>query len=223
VDGTCQDGKTQVQCDALGGVFKAGILCSANQCLGACCFGTGTCLNRTKAACNLIPGTWQGLGTVCVSSTCPKGACCLPDGTCLEQQTPVQCSQTGGAYKGNGVTCAQANCPIPTGACCFESGYCEVIIQADCLLVPGAIWKGMGTTCADCTPQCDAGWHVGDFTEYGVINGRDIQGFVTTMITPPQPGTEGFCRADINRDGVLNATDINQFVTCVLVAACPPP
>jgi hypothetical protein len=74
-----------------------------------------------------------------------------------------------------------------------------------------------------CLPACDAGWHVGDFTAFGVIDGRDIQGFVAAIVSSPQSGTEAFCRADINRDGVLNQTDVQLFVSCVLLGTCPPP
>src|SRR5205814_1077041 len=59
-----------------------------------------------------------------------------------------------GVYRGDGVTCAAANCPPPpSGACCFPSGSCSVLTQAACTF-QGGTYAGDNVTCvaANC-PQ----------------------------------------------------------------------
>ncbi|RME40011.1 MAG: hypothetical protein D6788_04285 [Planctomycetota bacterium] len=44
------------------------------------------------------------------------GACCLPDGTCEEAITEAECAVLGGTHRGQGVTCAEAQCFLPVPA-----------------------------------------------------------------------------------------------------------
>ena len=59
----------------------------------------------------------------------PTGACCLSDGSC-GVRTPDDCSDRDGSYQGDGVTCAQVDCPSEPGGpplCRFElCGICLI-------------------------------------------------------------------------------------------------
>ena len=44
------------------------------------------------------------------------GACCLPDGSCVELD-PLACREAGGDYQGDGVSCADVQCPTTLDEC----------------------------------------------------------------------------------------------------------
>jgi hypothetical protein len=85
--------------------------------------------------------TWSG-----ISCSPGVGACCLPDGTC-QTMTTTDCATANGTYQGDGVDCANANCPIPSGACCFGNGSCLNRTSASCTSL-GGTWLGAGTACS---------------------------------------------------------------------------
>lgn len=77
----------------------------------------------------------QGTYTLSVQFTpTVLGACCTPSGGC-DVGSEGQCAAFGGTYKGNGTTCANANCPQPppTGACCDPEGNCIIVNETACL------------------------------------------------------------------------------------------
>jgi hypothetical protein len=76
------------------------------------------------------------------------GACCLPTGGC-DVRLVDDCALAGGAYQGDGTTCAGINCPQPTGACCFGTG-CIALTEADCGTA-GGTYLGNGTACQGST------------------------------------------------------------------------
>jgi hypothetical protein len=93
--------------------------------------------------------TWTSL-----NCTDDDGACCLGDGSCVETD-PDGCAALGGAFQGNGTTCADTSCPIDTQACCFEStGGCLDLTPSDCLNA-GGVPGGPGTQCSTfaCFPE----------------------------------------------------------------------
>lgn len=80
----------------------------------------------------------------CVPAT---GACCAPTGACTVV-TSAQCTSSGGTYRGDNSTCAQANCPTPTQACCFSSNQsCVDLTPSNCTGF-GGVPGGFGTFCS---------------------------------------------------------------------------
>jgi hypothetical protein len=74
------------------------------------------------------------------------GACCFSDGSCQQLEGPI-CTAQGGIYRGDGVSCADANCEPPaTEACCFPDGSCVEANVGNC--PAGSQPQGAGTTCA---------------------------------------------------------------------------
>ncbi len=79
------------------------------------------------------------------------GACCLPDGSCIVQSAGG-CASVSGLYRGDGVQCANANCPQPpSGACCKVDGSCSFITQGQCTAIPSAVYRGDNVLCASVT------------------------------------------------------------------------
>lgn len=86
----------------------------------------------------------------------PTGACCYPNGSC-NMTTSASCSGGGGTYRGDNVTCAQANCAgATTGACCGPQDECAMLTAQGCASAFGA-YQGDGVTCeqANCPGRCD--------------------------------------------------------------------
>jgi serine protease AprX len=83
----------------------------------------------------------------------PTGACCLPSAPCAVMSAG-NCAALNGLYRGDNVTCANANCP-PVGACCMGDGTCNVLSQAACTTNGGA-YRGDNTACAstNCSGAC---------------------------------------------------------------------
>jgi len=82
------------------------------------------------------------------------GACCMPDGSCVGELTEAACTGGGGAYQGDGTTCAEVICPVApgTGACCMPNGSCvDDQTQLACKN-DGGIYQGDDSECA--TVEC---------------------------------------------------------------------
>lgn len=153
---------------------------------GACCKPDETCDDDlTEKECRDASGRWLGPCTECGENSCPKkkGACCYQDGSCL-RKTRQECELGGGVYQGNGVLCADANCPPPptVGACCLPEGCVGDMTEAECEQFGGE-YLGSNTTCADpdpclgacCAEECQDGTTQSvceDLLE-GVWQGRD--------------------------------------------------
>ena len=60
-------------CEALGGVFYAGVQCGSDPCglLGACCLQNGSCVLLSSEDCTAHSGSWLGEGTSCTPNPCP--------------------------------------------------------------------------------------------------------------------------------------------------------
>jgi hypothetical protein len=79
---------------------------------GACCLGDGSCSEGSEATCLEMGGDWQGVDSLCASSSCPApGACCFSDGACAEVMYAA-CVELTGNFQGDGSTCAATDCPI---------------------------------------------------------------------------------------------------------------
>jgi hypothetical protein len=87
--------------------------------------------------------------TVRLENPSAVGACCFGDGTC-QFITRANCDAGNGAFAGENVTCATANCPQP-GACCLGDGTCIFVLETACGTAAGT-WAGAGITCA--TANC---------------------------------------------------------------------
>jgi hypothetical protein len=84
----------------------------------------------------------------CESAT--SGACCVEDGRC-EILPPLSCGSEGGAYLGDGTTCAETVCPNGPGACCTADGACtDAVTQMSCEGL-AAVYYGGGSLCAQIT------------------------------------------------------------------------
>ena len=213
-DGSCVNGQTQAQCAGLGGNWDgAATVCGAvGICERACCFGSG-CVNLTKSDCTDSAGTWQGVLYHCNGSSCPTGACCLTLGDCVEATTPVSCAAMGGTFK-NGMTCAQAACPVPIGACCvYATGGCIANRTPQQCGIIGGTWAGANTACpAACCPG--PGGIAADINNDGAVNAKDVQRFTSAMLGTPT--TLERCRGDYDQNGSLGVGDIAGFVNALL-------
>lgn len=91
----------------------------------------------------VIRVTWES-----VNCNPTVGACCLPAGNCIIASS-TDCSNQGGTYQGDNVTCGSVNCPQPVmGACCLPSGVCEQRTQSSCQASSGT-YQGNNTLCAN--------------------------------------------------------------------------
>ena len=129
---------------------------------GACCFGLDGCDEDVLE--DDCSGDWLGEDSTCAD--CHAGACCFLDGSCTEG-TPADCTAAGGTYAGDGIDCANADCPQPSpGACCLGPTDClDGLYPADCADF-GGTFMGNDTTCG--TISC--GWEgcPGNATSEGV-------------------------------------------------------
>ncbi len=116
-------------------------------CNGACCLPGGFCVETTESDCIDLQGSFEGIGTFCQQGLCPgiPSACCLEDGSCVEVTEGDCVDYLGGTFQGDGVSCAEADCPQPTGACCV-SGPCSEVTEADCLAA-GGVFLGEFVLC----------------------------------------------------------------------------
>jgi hypothetical protein len=95
----------------------------------------------------VMRATWSG-----VNCGPGVGACCMPDTTCQATSSSA-CATAGGVYRGDGTSCATANCPT-TGACCSGTGGCVVTTPATCSSL-GGTFLGAGVACSG--NQCPSG------------------------------------------------------------------
>ncbi len=79
----------------------------------------------------------------------PLGACC--DGESCSLVTAADCALAGGAYEGDGTSCAPNPCVEPFGACCDSGGSCSEVTEATCIAA-GSTFRGDGSTCG--SPGC---------------------------------------------------------------------
>ncbi len=94
-------------------------------------------------------GDFVGIDDVAYTSvTDPTGSCCLGDGSCVQLVSGV-CTGQGGAYHGDGSTCASITCP--SGACCLPNLTCATSTASPCT-AQGGIYRGDGSACA--TANC---------------------------------------------------------------------
>ncbi len=86
-DGTCFNLQNRGQCDASGGRWLSGGICTVDACsFGACCKDDGVCQDDVTAlSCQLVGGRHQGTGSSCSLVQCPacsgEGDCCAANGT----------------------------------------------------------------------------------------------------------------------------------------------
>ena len=83
---------------------------------GACCLGSGTCVNTDPAGCSLGAGEFLGAGTSCAPNIC-LGACCTANKGCIETYRDYCTTVAGSApgdFRGAGTTC-DLNCPSHLG------------------------------------------------------------------------------------------------------------
>ncbi len=227
--GSCSE-MGEGSCNAISGTYQGdGVLCADVSCPqpeGACCFMPSGCFNTTSANCEAADGEWRGIGSLCETIVCyPRGACCLPDGSCTEDTSDTDCAAAGGFFNGDGTTCEQVFCPQPIGACCLNNGNCLELEEFDCAQIPMSHWAGFGSDCLDgdingTADDCEAGDPCdgaipGDFDGSTVVNGADIQGFITALLSG-SPTPAELCAGDFNVSGTLDAGDIPGLVSAVL-------
>lgn len=135
----------------------------------ACCFDPSGCLNLEPPSCLSASGFPQGPGTVCSGVDCASsGSCCESGGGCTNGLSAFICTDSGGAYHGNGtscqgaesscgdgidndcdgdVDCADADCASSsscTGACCNADGTCD---DGESAGTCTGVYQGNGTNC----------------------------------------------------------------------------
>jgi hypothetical protein len=154
--GTCEELSMQ-SCAELGGGFGGyETLCSGDcPALGACCLGSGSCLNVVSPnACASLGGTYQGL-QFCNADPCVS-PCCIDYTQCVNV-TVSTCSDLGGAYFGLDQACTELSCQ-PAGSCCVGSESCTAVASvAECTLVGGDFIAGVQCVEAPCNSSCCLG------------------------------------------------------------------
>ncbi|ANM31250.1 hypothetical protein ABI59_19250 [Acidobacteria bacterium Mor1] len=131
------------------GTDQPGILLDVSCFLAtrACCFGGGSCEERTPEECESFGGI--SLEGTCATASCVE-SCCI-DGTCA-LITPAECSAQGGTNQMT-TSCDSINCPEPIQACCQLSGTCYHTTPSSCSSF-GDVPQGPGSDCA--TTVCPA-------------------------------------------------------------------
>ncbi len=227
--GVCESGKKQSECAAFGDVWTQGQTCAQVTCTprGACCLGGGCLTLVTPATCAGPGGVYAGNGTNCADQVCVAGACCLSSGECVSK-FGFQCADLGGTFQGPGTSCSPNPCPQPTGACCIGQFCIPGQTAAACAGV-GGTWVGAFTTCGPpdpCVPDpcASVNFTPGDVNDDGVVDGRDVQGFIAQYISAT-PGSVAFCAANLCAgDQVINDADLAAFVECLLgLGSCTSP
>ncbi|MCA9255776.1 MAG: multicopper oxidase domain-containing protein [Phycisphaerales bacterium] len=70
--------------------------------------------------------------------------------------------------------------------------------------------------------QFDAICIKGDTNQDTLVNGRDIELFIDTLVSGGEPGTAAYCATDMDGSNTLDTTvDMLQFVDCLLTGNCP--
>jgi hypothetical protein len=186
--------------------------CSPPVETGACCDEqTGNCLDNVEET-NCLPPLRFAANTLCANLNPPCsppveiGACCDEQtGNCLDNVEETNCLPP--LRFGANTLCADLNPPCaPVGACC-NGDNCQVFTEAACT-GGGGTYRGDGTDC-DPNPCCAL---LGDLDHNGLVDGRDIQGFVNCFM-----GTGANCACgDFNLNGAVDEPDVGQFVTVLL-------
>lgn len=166
--GACSDAFLESECAQQGGDFRGdGSLCADTFCEepldGACCLANGSCLETpSELDCGILAlngsSTFLGLGTDCMSATCPgsDGACCIGDGSCVDNTSEGGCRSLslslGTAFQGAGSVCAGRTCTVTAGACCILNECVLTANEEECDLLTGlsgisSTFRGAGTPC----------------------------------------------------------------------------
>lgn len=129
-DGSCFQTNLVSECEANGGTFIAGGICTQGSCRGVCCKPDGTCFGTSSEnECKAVGGTFF-VGQSCAQAPCPTanpGACCVPGALCFTVTTATQCN---GTYFPN--SSCQPN-PCVTGSCCTAAAGCVAnVLQSQC-------------------------------------------------------------------------------------------
>lgn len=212
--------------------------CNENAILDACendADGDGVIDACDNCPDQFNPG--QGAEDCPVTQPVPTGACCAEDGSC-QVLTPGDCSEAGGSYAGDDVSCNAAECPQPTGACCFIDGSCSELTLAACEADDGT-YQGNGSNCdsADC-PQPQGACCFGDgscsvltqascHSFEGTYQGNNTS---CTQVACTQPAATGACCLGDNECFELTSDACDSFEGVYLgddtvcdSAACAPP
>jgi hypothetical protein len=104
-----------------------------------------------------FPGNWTIRADATAGNPNATGACCGSNGTCVSSITLSACQAQGGAWQGENVTCAAANCQ-PIGACCRNDGSCSANVAQNACLASGGTFRGAGSTCAAPCPMPPNTW-----------------------------------------------------------------
>ena len=211
---TCLDSIDSYDCQLLGGLFQgknstcSNIICQSD--FGACCISTTqACVELNSLDCDAVGGLFYP-SEYCDGFICfPSGGCCLPNGDCIDETSPNDCANKGGAFQGNNTACSTIQCPQPDGACCVAAtGNCIDTTESICGAV-GGLWDldNLCETIEPCDSNCpsDIAPKNGD----GVVNTIDL----LTLIS--QFGTCGdtTCYSDLNEDGVVNVLDLLELIS----------
>ncbi len=186
---------TQADCAVQGGAFFGiGLSCSdpAVPCNGgmpgttACCLPDGTCLDLTPTSCQTAGGSPSGPMSSCNSVSCevlePVGACCdAATGACRDL-SELDYILAGGVFSGPGTGCGGLGilCSTPVAAaCCLPDGSCVDTLPAICTSLGGIPNETFGSCRRRAT---DYLLPRADFDGNGILDGRDLPGFVDAMV-----------------------------------------
>lgn len=192
-------GMTETDCTINEGQFNGiGTFCNGFYCPAACCLA-GFCQELTPYDCFQSEGVF--VGGPCSKAGCitPTGACCRFDGSCDDNIDFGLCVEFGGAYAGDGSTCAETNCAL-TGSCCYKfSGgftFCQSnIFETDCVNFGGS-FNGAGSACdkGSClTGSCCLGLVCSDNVSFEACDSQSGSFFANTPCSQTVCEPTGAC------------------------------
>jgi len=117
----------------------------------------------------------RGAITVDLMCPCPTGACCFVDSACQELRAN-DCTNAGGAYQGDGVSCATDPCPPPPILLC-----CQGDLNLDGFVTLDDIDPFVTAMLAD-TELGIVVTCIADINEDKKVDGNDIPGFVSLIV-----------------------------------------
>ncbi len=153
--------------------------------------------------------------TIELTCPCPFGACCLPDGTCTDLRSD-QCLAAGGAFQGNGVSCAMNPCITPPDAMICCTGDLDGSGIVDLGDVAGFVAALLNPPLFGSPDFCHA-----DINADLVVDGNDIAGLIPLVIagTPCTPPTNDAC---INAQSVVCGSRVIVDNTLATLDAADP-
>lgn len=197
-------------CLATGGTYLGdGTDCISNPCpvlaTGACCNTSGFCSIRTQPSCEFVSGAYRGDGSNCQDAPCPCGDFdhnLIVDGADFSLLLLAFSACDGISDRGIG--------PAYNAAVDMDFDGCITFVDYQLWL---QCYRAFSNNLSAPPPVPS---DVGDLNADRIINGADIQPFVTVMISPSSAGFRDQFVCDFNADGHCDQFDLKAIVELLI-------